>query len=109
MRHLGVQFVLQFAQHGADIFHMHQTGVRIQHFHEPAHVCALEILWQIDQQPHLGHGRLRIVVLVAHLDGIMQALHAHFIDSELPRIGLALAIGQSSGGGQAGLMHALSN
>jgi hypothetical protein len=76
------------------IFDVDEPPVRVEHLDKPAHVRALEILGQIDEQADPRHGVLRLVVLVAHLDRVEQALHAHLVDAHLARVGLALAIGQ---------------
>ena len=86
-------------QHGRQIFDVDEPPVRVEHLDEAAHVRALEILGQIDQQADPRHGVLRLVCLVAHLDRVEQALHAHLVDAQLARIGLALAIGQRRRGG----------
>ena len=73
---------------------MDDTPVRVQHFHETAHVRPLEFLRQVHEQTNCRHGVLHCVRLIAHLDGKAQPAHAYFINTQFAMVALTLLVRQ---------------
>ena len=62
---------------------------------EPAHVRSLKFFGKIDKKPHERHRILeRLGGFITDLNGKPEPPDTHLIDAELPKIRLALLVGQ---------------
>ena len=76
---------------------MNHLAVRMEHLDEPAHVRALELHRQIDEQADRGDGVLHHVGAVADLDREAHAPHTDLVDWQLAGVARVLRVVQRGG------------
>ena len=66
--------------------------MRVKHFDEPAHVCALKIVRQVNVHADVGDCVLIHVCLVANTDGKAQVAHANLVNAQVAVVVPALLV-----------------
>ena len=71
---------------------MDHRAVFVQYFDEPAHMCSLKVVRQINRQRNRGHRILRGMRFVSDLDRESEIRNPDAVDSHFPMVGLILGI-----------------
>jgi hypothetical protein len=75
-----------------NVIDMNQRAVFVQDLDEPAHVGALEMVWQINRQRNRGYRVLRRMSFISDLDRESEIRDTDTINRHFPVIGLILRI-----------------
>ena len=92
VRRVGFELFLHPGEQVGDVLDVNHLAVRMEHLDEPAHVRALELHRQIDEQANRGDGVLHHVGAVPHLDGKPETAHADLVDRQFAGVARVLRV-----------------